>query len=70
MPTLDEVCLSISEETQVEGEVKKNETLTDILLPHSVSYQQISEIDMKQASTDKYNQNSTRGDSRNAGLSA
>ena len=27
-----------------EGMVKKNETLTDILLPHSVSYQQISEI--------------------------
>lgn len=29
---------------QFEGVVKKNETLTDILLPHSVSYQQISEI--------------------------
>ena len=29
---------------QYEGEVKKNETLTDILLPHSVSYQKISEI--------------------------
>ena len=30
--------------TQFDGVVKKNETLTDILLPHSVSYQQVSEI--------------------------
>ena len=30
--------------TQFEGVVKKNETLTDILLPHSVSYQKVSEI--------------------------
>ncbi len=38
---------------QFEGVVKKNETLTDILLPHSVSYQQISEI--SKIARDKWN---------------